>query len=102
MREGQNLMDVRDRGSDFTIFFKKKSFKGHVGCSHFNGKLEYTERGSSFPILFISTNLECPDYTGEFEYAIIQALGICDKLVFKENQAEFYNQARIVLVLEKR
>lgn len=101
VRDGQNLVEVHYKKTNFSISIKRKLFKGGVGCNEFKGKLEYVEGDSIRPILLVSTNMACPDYIDGLEYATITALGLCDKLVFTNDLAEFYNQKRLMVVLQK-
>ena len=101
VRQGAQLVDAMNKDTEFTISIKEKKFAGKVGCNKFNGKLQFTKGDQIQPITLSKTKYKCPEELSQLENDVIEAVYLSDRLVFRDNVAEFYNQTRLVLVLEK-
>ena len=100
VRMGAKLLVLDNKNSEFRISIKEKKFSGYVGCNRFDGKLEFTKGDQIRPIRLVSTKMACPDLDS-LEYATLEAINLSDRLVLKNSKAEFYNQTRLMLRLEK-
>jgi len=101
VRNGAKMFPVPSQNNEFGLSIKEKKFSGYIGCNRFSGKLEYTKGDNIRPVTLVSTKMACPDNLSSLEYATMEALQLSDRLVIKGTKAEFFNQNRLMLQLEK-
>ena len=101
VRNGAKMFPVPSQNNEFGLSIKIKKFSGYIGCNRFSGKLEYTKGDNIRPMTLVSTKMGCPDNLSSLEYATMEAIQLSDRLVIKGTKAEFFNQNRLMLQLEK-
>ena len=99
--EGGKMHDVSAKGSFFYLSVKQKKFSGSIGCNKFKGRLEFKDNSQIHPITLVKLKANCPQELDRLDYAVMEAINLADKLIMKDNTAEFYNVDRLVLLLTK-
>ena len=99
--EGAQMVNVKNKQSDFLIAIADKKISGSIGCNSFSGKLEYAKGNQIKPIKAIKSKAKCPQEMDRLDYAVFEAINHSDKLVIDRDLAKFYNGPKLLLELKR-
>ncbi|MBC7390575.1 MAG: META domain-containing protein [Opitutaceae bacterium] len=99
--EGDKMVNVKNKQSDFVIAIADKKISGSIGCNTFSGKLEYAKGNQIRPIKALKSKAKCPQEMDRTEHAAFEALNFADKLVIDRDLAKFYNGPKLILELKR-
>ena len=99
--EGAQMVNIKNKQSDFLIAIADKKISGSIGCNSFSGKLEYSKGNQIRPIKAIKSKAKCPQEMDRLDYAVFEALNHADKLVIDRDLAKFYNGPKLLLELKR-